>query len=111
MLVDFYLELYLQTKVRVSVVLAYARYGTNERRGRETYGRSIIQVINRFEYVRTSAFDNVSEEVANRLFGVRSDVVHVFLDGLQTVIINDCPAISISKGGYVAVLLGIAYWL
>jgi hypothetical protein len=50
---------------------------------------TIIEIVDGLEGVGPSAFDYIAEEVANASFGVVSNMTHVFLHGLETIVLHD----------------------
>ena len=56
---------------------------------RRAYWGPVVEVVDRLEYVRSGALCDVAKQVAHRLFGIRADVVHVFLNGIETIIVHD----------------------
>lgn len=55
----------------------------------ESYRRTVVQVVDSLEDVGSRALGDVPEEVSNRVFRILPDVVHIFLYGLETIIIDD----------------------
>ena len=54
-----------------------------------THRGAIIQIIHRFQDICASTFRNILQEAANGGFRIRANVVHVFLHGLQPIVIHD----------------------
>ena len=54
-----------------------------------TYWRPVVEVVNGLEDVRAGALGDVAKQVAHGRLGVRADVVHVLLNRLQTIVLDD----------------------
>lgn len=55
----------------------------------DTHGRAVIEVIHCLKDVGTRTFGDIFEEISNGILGIVSDVVHVLLHSLQTVVIHN----------------------
>ena len=64
-------------------------FGIESEYRKETNRRTIIQVVDGCEDIATRAFGYISKKIAHRLFGIMSDMVHVFLNSFQAIVFNN----------------------
>jgi hypothetical protein len=64
----------------------------------ELDGGPVVEVVDRREGGAPRAFGDVAQEVADGLFGVGADVVHVFLHGGEAVVFYDCKHAALDSG-------------
>lgn len=98
--VDFDVETDLRALVaEVESVYELIRWGNDfyqkidsvegDEEGRGTHGRSVVEIIYCAQDVRAVLLRYVFQQIPDRHLGVVSDVVHIVLDGLEAVVIDN----------------------
>ena len=55
----------------------------------DTYRRAIIKVIDGRKNVGSSSFGDVAEKVSHRFLGVGTNMIHILLHRIKSVVIDD----------------------